>query len=46
MPKNSIVTKFCHLPLGGPVIMRHRVLLEILLLLLLLLLPLLILMSN
>jgi len=25
MPKNSIVTKFCHLALGGPVIMPHRV---------------------
>jgi len=23
MPKNSIVTKFCHLTLGGPVIMPH-----------------------
>jgi len=25
MPKNSIVTEFCHLALGGPVIMPHRV---------------------
>jgi len=25
VPKNSIVTKFCHLALGGPVIMPHRV---------------------
>jgi len=25
MPKNSIVTKFCHLVLGGPVIMLQRV---------------------
>ena len=25
MPKNSIVTKLCHLALGGPVIMPHRV---------------------
>jgi len=25
MPKNSILTKFCHFALGGPVIMPHRV---------------------
>jgi len=25
MPKNSTATKFCHLPLEGPVIMPHRV---------------------
>jgi len=25
MPKNSVVTKFCHLALGGLVIMPHRV---------------------
>jgi len=25
VPKNGIVTKFCYLSLGGPVIMPHRV---------------------